>query len=349
VGGNDGGRKRQGCYNLSHLLRPVLKSWPGVAEMFAGCAMALRYMRVWRYIEEVARIGSVRQAAERLHVTPSALLRRIQDVELDLGATIFDRSPSGVRLTAAGEILVRWIQNQNADLRRVYSQIEELSGLRRGEVKISCSQAVARNFLLNEITAFRARFPQVAFNMMVSDHTRAMQSLMAYGSDLILVFRPPRLAELQTIMSIGQNLVAVMSSGHPLAARPDVRIRDCAQFPVAVPDRSFSGREIIEDVLATSSARLNVVFEANSFDVLCEFVKGTDVITFQVDIGALAWRDDPAIAIRPISDLDGAHGPLVLGQLKGRVLPLAAATFAEQVARRMDALRGLPVIGAGGG
>jgi DNA-binding transcriptional LysR family regulator len=305
--------------------------------------MAFRNMRVWRYIEEVARIGSVRQAAERLHVTPSALLRRIQDVEFDLGAPIFDRSTSGVRLTAAGEILVRWIQNQNADLRRVYSQIEELSGLRRGEVKISCSQAVSRSFLLPEITAFRSRYPLVAFNMMVTDHTRAMQSLIAYGSDLILVFRPPRLAELQTIMSIGQNLVAIMAHDHPLAAQPAVRLRDCAQYDVALPDRSFSGREIIEDLLAPGSARMNVVFEANAFDVLYEFVKGTQAITFQIDIGALGWRDDPTIAIRPISDLDAAHGPLVLGQLKGRVLPLAAATFAEQLAARLDTLRGLPM------
>jgi DNA-binding transcriptional LysR family regulator len=328
-------------------VRAMLKSRPVVAEKFSGVAMALRNMRVWRYIEEVARIGSVRQAAERLHVTPSALLRRIQDVEFDLGATIFDRSSSGVRLTAAGEILVHWIQNQNADLRRVYSQIDELTGLRRGEVRISCSQAVARNFLLHEITAFRARYPLVAFNMMVSDHNRAMQSLMAYGSDLILVFRPPRLAELQPIASIGQGLVAIMASDHPLASRPSVRIRDCAQYEVALPDRSFSGREMIEDVLATSSAKLNVVFETNSFDVLCEFVKGTGVITFQIDIGALGWRNDPGLAIRPVSDLDAAHGPLVLGQLKGRVLPLAAGTFAEQLARRMDEIRSLPTVGNG--
>jgi DNA-binding transcriptional LysR family regulator len=305
--------------------------------------MALRNMRIWRYIEEVARTGSVRQAAERLHVTPSALLRRIQDVEHDLGASIFDRSASGVRLTAAGEILVRWIQNQNADLRRVYSQIEELSGLRRGEVKISCSQAVARNFLLNEITAFRKRYPQVVFTMMVSDHTKAMQSLMAYGSDLILVFRPPRLAELQTIMAIGQGLVAIMAADHPLAARPAIRLRDCAEYEVALPDRSFGGREIIEDVLATGSAKLNPIFEANSFDVLCEFVKATKAVTFQIDVGALGWRDDPGIAIRPITDLGALNGQLVLGQLKGRVLPLAAATFAEQVAGRMDELRSAAV------
>ena len=301
--------------------------------------MALRNMRVLRYIEEVARIGSVRQAAERLHVTPSALLRRIQDVELDLGATIFDRSSSGVRLTAAGEILIHWIQNQNADLRRVYSQIEELSGLRRGEVRIACSQAVARTFLLDEIKAFRRRYPQVAFSMMVSDHIKAMQSLMAYSADLILVFRPPRLAELQTIMSIGQGLVAIMSSDHPLAARPNVRLRDCLMYDLALPDRSFSGREIVEDFAARSSAKLNVVFEANSFDVLCEFVKETEAITLQINLGALGWHDDPRIAIRPISDADGANGPLVLGQLKGRVLPLAAATFAEQISQRLDAVR----------
>ena len=53
--------------------------------------MALRNQRIWAYIDEVARAGSVRQAAERLNMTPSALLRRIQDVEHDLGAPLFER------------------------------------------------------------------------------------------------------------------------------------------------------------------------------------------------------------------------------------------------------------------
>src|SRR5438034_8808420 len=106
--------------------------------------MALRNMCIWQYIDTVARAGSVRQAAERMNVTPSALLRRIQDVEYDLGAKIFERHVSGMQLTAAGEILIRWIRNQNADLRRVYSQIEELAGLQRGEIRIACSQAVGR-------------------------------------------------------------------------------------------------------------------------------------------------------------------------------------------------------------
>ncbi len=306
--------------------------------------MALRNQRIWLYIDEVVRAGSVRQAADRLNVTPSALLRRIQDVEHDLDTTIFERHASGVRLTAAGEVLIRWIRSQNADLRRVYSQIEELGNLQRGEIRIACSQAVAKSFVLPEIVAFRARHAKVRFQIRVTDHRSAVQSLIDYETDLVLIFRPLRSAELQPLISIGQGLVAIMAADHPLAAQETVRLRQCAEFQVAMPDGNFGGREIVEDRLATSSAKLDIAIEANNFDLLAELVAATDLVTFQIDMGAVVWRDDPRFAVRRVSDLDRTYGPLVLGQLKGRPLPLAAAKFAEQLARRLNDARSLPTI-----
>jgi len=305
--------------------------------------LALRNMRVWRYLEEVARTGSVRQAAERLHLTPSALLRRIQDVESDLGAALFERTSSGVRLTAAGEIFIGWIKNQNADLRRVYSQIEALAGLRRGEIRIAASQAVARDLLLVEMNLFRAKHPLVKLTVNVCDHATAMRQLLAYEADLILVFAPPHAAELQPLMSIGQGMVAVMAKDHPLAAKSTLRVRDCLVYDLALPDASYSGREVIDKVLARGSMQPNPVIESNSFDLLADMVKGTEIISFQVDIGASRWRQDPELAVRPIDAADSAHGPLVLGQLKGRTLPLPAARFGEQLARRLDQMRSLPM------
>lgn len=280
-----------------------------------------------------------------MSVTPSALLRRIQDVEHDLNAAIFERHATGVKLTAAGEVLIRWIRSQNADLRRVYSHIEELSGLKRGEISIACSQAVARSFLLEQIIAFNAEHPMVKFKVIVTDHQTALQSLATYETDLVLVFRPSRSAELQTILSVGQGLVAVMAADHPLAAKDEdtVRIRECAAYDVALPEGSFGGREILNDWLASSSARLNLVLEANSFDMLADFVARTQAVTFQIDIGTLTWRDDPRFAVRRVADADSAYGPLVLGQFKGRALPLAPAKFAEQLARELDKLRTLPM------
>jgi len=183
----------------------------------------------------------------------------------------------------------------------------------------------------------------VKFTVTVTDHRSALQLLASYETDLVLIFRPLRSGELQTILSVGQGLVAVMAADHPLAARETVRIRECADYDVALPEGSFGGREIIETKLASSSAKLNVVLEANSFDMLADFVIGSEVITFQIDIGTLKWRDDPRFAVRPVSDIDAAYGPLVLGQLKGRTLPLAAAKFAEQLARQLDELRTLPM------
>lgn len=300
-------------------------------------------MRIWRYIDEVVRAGSVRQAAERMNVTPSALLRRIQDVEHDLSAQIFERHATGVKLTAAGEVLIRWIRSQNADLRRVYSEIEELSGLKRGEVSIACSQAVVRSFLLEQIILFNAAHPAVKFRVMVTDHQTAVQALTSYEADLVLVFRPARSADLQTILSVGQGLSAVMAADHPLAAERTVRIRDCANYDVALPEGNFGGRELINDWLSSSSTKLNVMLEANSFDMLADFVVRTQAVTFQIDIGTLFWQSDPRFAVRPISDMDEIYGPLVLGQFKGRTLPLAPAKFAEQLSRELDKLRSLPM------
>ncbi|MCW2336082.1 DNA-binding transcriptional LysR family regulator [Sphingobium sp. B2D3A] len=306
--------------------------------------MALRNQRIWQYIDEVARVGSVRQAAERLNVTPSALLRRIQDVEHDLNAVIFERHTSGVRLTAAGEVLISWIRMQTSELRRVYSQIEELEGLQRGEVRIACSQAVARSFVLRHIVSFREKHPNVKFKLSVTDHSTAVRALIDYEMDIVLIFRPLRSSELHPIMSIGQGLVAVMAADHPLAQHEVLRLRQCAEYDVAMPDMAFGGREIVENRLLSSSAKLNVAVEANSFDFLGELVAGGDLITFQIDIGADVWRHDPRFAVRRISDIDRTYGPLVLGQLKGRPLPLVAAKFAEQMARDLHECRSLPTL-----
>ena len=109
--------------------------------------MSMRHLRFLRYVDEVARAGSIRKAAEQLHVTASAVNRRVMDLEDELGAPLFERRPRGVRLTAAGELFVRYIREQSGDVERMKSQIEDLKGLRRGTVRIACSQALALDFL----------------------------------------------------------------------------------------------------------------------------------------------------------------------------------------------------------
>ncbi|MCK8785918.1 LysR substrate-binding domain-containing protein [Roseomonas sp. NAR14] len=295
-------------------------------------------MRIWRSIDAVARTGSLRQAAERLHITASALQRRLDDVEADLGTPLFERSATGMRLSVAGELFLGWIRAQDSALEQVRSRIEDLAGLRRGHVRIAASQALALSFLPDEIAAFRALYPGVTFQVSIRDHAAALHELAAFETELALIFRPPPNADWQPLAQIGQRIVAIMAPSHPLAARATVLLRDCLPWPVALPDRSLGARQILEERMAGHSARLRVVLESNSFELLRHSVRDGRTLTFQIETGAPA-RDDPAYAVRPLDEANLAHGPLVLGQLRGRALPVAAARFAERLAARLDAAR----------
>ena len=298
--------------------------------------MSMRHLRFLRYIDEVARAGSIRKAAEQLHVTASAVNRRVMDLEEELGAPLFERRARGVRLTAAGELFVRYIREQSGDVERMKSQIEDLKGLRRGTVRIACSQALALDFLPREIATYRGKFPLVQFEVKVFDHEQAMAALAAYEVDLVLVFRPPFLANFQPLMSLQQRLVALMAADHPLAARKKIRLSDCVGYPVALAERSLGGRQLLAEVLARSNLRFDIAAESNSFEFLRGMVRRDKVISFQIEIGAVESAD---LAVRQIDDRDVPRANLVLGQLRGRNLPVAAAKFAEQLARVLEGMR----------
>jgi DNA-binding transcriptional LysR family regulator len=299
----------------------------------------MKHLRILRYVDEVARTGSIRKAADHLNVTASAVNRRIMDLEEELGAALFERRPRGVRLTAAGEVFVHYLREQDGGVERMKSQIEDLKGLRRGTVRIACSQALALDFLPREIAEFRKRHPLVAFDVKVLDHEQAMAALAAYEVDLVLVFRPPFMPNFQPLMSLEQRLVAVMSVDHPLASRRTIRLRDCAAHPVALPERSIGGRQLLDEVSARSGLTFKLAAESNSFEMLRGLVTHANLISFQIRIGTLPESNKLGLVARDIDDRDVPRANLVLGQLRARNLPIPAAVFAEKLMRVLEGMR----------
>jgi len=294
----------------------------------------VRHQRILTYVAEVARAGSIRRAAERLNITPSALTRQIQDVEYELGTPIFERLPQGMRLNAAGELLARHIRDQAADLDRVRSQIADLSGVRRGHVALACSQAFVTQTVPEEVEAYRARYPQVGFTVQVRDHAQAVAALTAFEADLALVLEPPPSADLHPLYSGHQPLCALMRAGHPLAAVDGpVRLRECLTHALALPDRSLAIRHHIEQALARRGVGLRPAVESGSLEFLRNLVLREDLVSLQIPSGI---PDDPCLRSRPIDARDLTPMTVYLAQLRGRLLSVAAAKFADQLAARLN-------------
>jgi DNA-binding transcriptional LysR family regulator len=300
----------------------------------------MKHLRILDYVDEVAHAKSIRKAAETLNVTASAVNRRIADLEIELGAPLFERLPRGVRLTSAGEVFVNYLRKQNGEVERMKSHIEDLKGLRRGTIRVACSQALALEFLPKAIADFRKTHPLVEFDVKVVDHEYAMTALANFEVDLILVYRPPYMANFHPLITLEQRLVVLMAKGHPLAEKRKVRLRDCAAYPVALAERSIGGRQLLEDAVMRSGVKLKIGAESNSFELLRGLVIHAGLISFQIRIGTMPEGNKLGIVARDIDDRDVPSANLVFGRLRDRNLPVATAVFAERVIASLKAMAG---------
>ncbi len=94
---------------------------------------------------------------------------------------------------------------------------------------------------------------------------------------------------------------------------------------------------MMEMALAGTSRTLQPVIQSDSFDFMRHYVEFEDAISFQISIG-LRLTDDSGLVSRPISTRDMPAGSLLLGQMKGRTLPIASARFAETLIVAMERL-----------
>jgi len=290
----------------------------------------MQNLRVYRYIDKIARTGSIRQAAEQLAITPSALNRRVIALERELGVEIFERLGRGVRLSTAGELLVDAMRKHLAEAEALKSRIADLSGLRRGHVSIACSQAVLPHFLPDQIEMYQARFPKVTFNVLNRDGEDAAEALLNYSTDLAIVFDPLHQSEFQSAFALPQQIHAIMAVRHPLAQKREVSLGDCLEYPLALPSMNYGVRRTIERLNGSLSSRVTPAVEADSYVLLQHYVARSQAVGFELQIG-IPLRDSTGLTSRPLKYPKTAFGSLYIYHLKGRALPVAAARFVQQI------------------
>ncbi|MBC7191803.1 LysR family transcriptional regulator [Marinobacter sp.] len=290
----------------------------------------LRSQRILVYVNAVARCGSIRKAADSLHMASSALNRRLLDLEEEVGTSLFERLPRGVRLTAAGEIYISYVRRVLADTELVGSQIERLRGLVRGHVKVAATESVAGNLLPDAVATFQADHPGVYFNITIVAAEKLVDMVTSDTVDLILTHELYDRDDLIVLASVPQPFCAVVRKSHPLVEKNNLRLRDCLPYPVALGDETMAGRTFIDRALHKASFTLEPVLVSNSIKVMHEFARLSGGIYFQFRIGTMAANSD--MVVIPLNDRVLTQGKLHLAMRRDRVLPVASAAFYEHLA-----------------
>jgi DNA-binding transcriptional LysR family regulator len=291
----------------------------------------MRHLQVLKYIEKISRTGSLRSAAEELNITPSALNRRILGVEAELGVEIFERHPSGLRPNIAGEILLKHIRDQLADMERVKSRISDLSGMRAGHINIATTREVVQYFLPALIKQHLLDFPAVTFGVNLLERGEAENSLTDHTNDIAIVFEPMHLNALQISYTGMQPVFAIMAEGHPLAGKKKLRVYDCTSYPLLLPKRPEGIRLVLDAAADKLGMALAPALESNSLDLLRLMSQESEALSFSLAINLRPELEKDHLAAVPMDLGATGAGVLAAGYLKGRTLPVAAARFLETV------------------
>lgn len=294
--------------------------------------------RMLRYLDEVARAGSIRKAASRLNVAASAINRQIISLEAELETPIFERMPGGLRLTATGEILIAHVRDTMREHQRTLGRMAALKGLMRGEVVIATMGGLAASILAEVLGAFRAQHPRVKLVVRVLPRDAIIQAVLGGEADLGLAYNLPRHARMFRAMEVALPIGAVFAPTHPLAGRMSLRFADLVPFPLIMAERGMSLREAV-DVLLPTTVDFTPAVETNSLELMKHLACEVPAVTFMslIDVGEDLRRG--RLAFVPFADSAAGQKVTLVHRFVGPLDPVisvvvrhVAAAFARHTA-----------------
>src|SRR5829696_4952839 len=188
-------------------------------------------VRRMKVLREVAARGSFSAAAESLSFTQSAISQQVAALERETGTKLVERGARGIRLTQAGEVLVKHADAVLARLSCAEDELQALAGLRGGKLRMSAFQSAGATLVPRAVSAFHRRYPDVELGLVQAEPEDATQMMRAGELDLAIVYDfegiPGGLDEtLDAVHLIDDRYDLLVARDHPLAEKTRIRMSD---------------------------------------------------------------------------------------------------------------------------
>jgi DNA-binding transcriptional LysR family regulator len=260
-------------------------------------AMELRHLRT---IAAVARHASLTKAGEELYLSQSAISQQIRRLELELGFDVFRRTSRRVELTAEGRVILGCAQRVLAEVDGLHSELEELTGLLRGQLRIGGVYPTGPYDLFGMLADFRAAHPEVAVHMVEDTQDGVLEALRADDLDCAFTALDPDTlgTEFAATLLWEEEFVVALPPGHHLCARPRITFEElAAEDLIAYRDNSALRRRLERTMAALGLEPRNafVCTEMTAVRALASKALGIAVIPRLV-----AEQPGPPIELRPI-------------------------------------------------
>jgi DNA-binding transcriptional LysR family regulator len=252
-------------------------------------------VRRMRVLREVAMRGSFSAAAEALSFTQSAVSQQIAALEREAGTTLVQRSARGVRLTEAGEAVVRHAEAIMARLAEAEAELEAIAGLRGGRLRLASFESAAATLMPPAIAAFAGDHPAVELSMSLAEPEDSIPLLRSGDIDLAITFEssPGDGADgIEREHLIEDPMYLALPRDHPLAHRRRVRLADLAGEPWVAGTADCECNRLISRACAMAGYQPRIAFETDDYTAMQGFVAAGVGVSLIAELGLTTVRDD---------------------------------------------------------
>lgn len=229
----------------------------------------------------VANNLSFTKASNELSISQPAISRHIHELELQYNTSLFERTGSRVKLTAAGELLLSHAQSLLAAFRRLDFEMNLLTNKISGELKIGASTTISQYVLPPLLASFIGKFPDVKVSLLNGNSDEIERALLQGDITLGLVEGGYRNSALSYHLFMKDELVVVASTKGKCAKYDEITLRELRELPIVIRENGSGTLHVLQKSLAERNIKLtemNVLLQLGSTESIKLFLENSDAL-----------------------------------------------------------------------
>ncbi len=279
-------------------------------------------MELYRVFYFTARAGSISRAAEELYITQPAISYAIKQLEQKLGGPLFFRTSKGVKLTAEGSVLYKYMEQAYNYITAAENKIAEMHNLRSGEIRIGASDTLCKHYLLPHLEDFHSAYPDITIHVTNRTTPETVKLLKEGKIDFGIVSLPVEDSRLVVRETLSIQDCFVAGKRYAELADTSVSLKRLMEYPLILLERGSNTRNYLDDYARKHGFTLSPEIELGSIDLLVQFAKsGLGVACVIKNFVTDELREEAIFEVRVNEPIP----PRSIGVITNKDVPLSAA------------------------
>lgn len=283
--------------------------------------MDIRHLRLFMTVVDH---GNITSAAEELGLSQPALSKHLSRLERELGTTLFERLPRGVRPSSSGRILFDYAKSIDASYRSALRQIDNAGANEVSEITVGSGYFWLNGLLPRAIASLVSEHPGLKVNIATGVPNELKEKLLR--GDLDLVFGPVAIMGEDQNMIESESLIrtdsqVLVRQGHPAATDRDNSVKDLMRLDWVMPTGTFV-RALFDQTFQSHGLPVPVPrVEVNDISCTLDIVANSDFATMATSLTPLGKNWEKFVRLRCTS-LSGYRETGILRRRYGAVPPM---------------------------